>query len=522
MPGLLTTLLVVAAMMIGPTLGGPAVHAQDGGSVDPTGPTEAPATAQTPEMSELLDDILALAPADTCFTLTVGGSTVYHHNGDRDLIPASTQKLVTAAAALEVLGPDHTYSTRAVASTAPVGGVLDGDLHLVGGGDPLLVTDVYRLITDMSDDQAPSRFEDLADQIVASGITRITGSVLGDEGRYDSQRSVATWPQRYITQRQSGPLSALTVDDGYRIELPAPDSDRSPVWHRSEDPAATTARMLHDHLRIRGVEIAGEPTSGPSRSADVEIAALESAALPEILGQLLMESDNQTGELILKELGHAAGSAGSTAAGVNAVTDSLDSMGLSTDDLTIADGSGLDRDNQISCDDLVTILDSSGGPQGIIGQALPVAGVSGTLERRFTDSSLSGRLLAKTGRLSDVTALAGFTPMADDEMATFAYISNGEDVTADLMELQTHLLTVVSLFHPPCLGGGPAPVSVPVGPLAGQVALLGAAGGPAMVAPAAVLPLPLVAEHPAMSVAACGGEILVPRFEMVSTGPAGS
>lgn len=490
-------------------LGAPAARAQE---EVPTQQVVESGDAAVAELSDQLENMLSLAPADTCFTVAVDGTTVFRHNGDRDLMPASTQKLVTAAAALEVLGADHTYSTRALVASAPSGGVIEGDLHLVGGGDPLLVTDGFRMITDMGDDEAPTRFEALAERLVAAGVTRITGRVIGDEGRYDSQRTVATWPERYVSQRQSGPLSALTVDDGYRIELPPADSDRSPVWNLSEDPAADAARLLHDHLRVRGIEISGDPTSGPSGGADIEVAAVESAALPEVLSQLLVESDNQTGELILKEIGRAAGTQGSTDAGIAEVSDALGAMGLAPDDVTITDGSGLDRGNRISCDDLVMMLDSSGGPEGVIGRALPVAGVNGTLERRFADTPLAGRLTAKTGRLSDVTSLAGFTPMAGDSLATFAYISNGETVTADLMALQEHLLTVVSLFPAPCTGERPVPVAVPVGPLAGQVALLGTATGPLMVAASTLVPLTVVAEHPAMEVAACGGEGLKPLF----------
>ena len=468
----------------------------------PVGAQTDAAGSRAPELSVQLDDVLAFAPPETCFTLSVGGRTVYRHNGDLDLMPASNQKLVTAAAALHVLGADHVYRTRLLAAEEPSGGVIDGDIALVGGGDPLLVTDLFRLIDGMGDDQHPTRFEDLAEQVVASGVTRITGRVIGDESRYDAVRTVSSWPDRYVAQRQSGPLSALSLDDGYRIAVPPPDSDRAPVWHRSEDPAAHAARALHDHLVVRGVEIGGEPISGSAGARQVEVTGLDSAGLTDVLSQLLVESDNQTGELMLKEIGRELGGGGSTEAGIAAVNETLDQMGLTPGDVTVTDGSGLDRGNRISCDDLVALLDASGGPGGVIGQALPVAGTNGTLRGRFADSQLAGQLRAKTGRLSDVTSLAGFTPMLGDEVATFAYISNGEVVTADLLGLQEHVLNVVSLHHPPCEGEGPPPMPVPVGPLAAQASLLGMPAGPLAMAPAAALPLPVMGEHPALAVPA--------------------
>lgn len=465
------------------------------------------------DLASHLDAILALAPAHTCFTLAVDGTPIYSHNGERDLIPASNQKLITAGAALHVLGAEHTFRTRALAAAEPSGGVIDGDLVLVGGGDPLLVTDMFRVVDRIADEQHPTRFEDLAEQIVAAGITRITGSVVGDESRYDSARTVATWPERYVSQRQSGPLSALTVDDGYRIDLPPPDSEGPPVWHRTDSPAAHAAQALHAHLAIRGVEIVGSATVGTADGRDVEVASVSSAPLSDVLEQFLVDSDNQTGELILKELDVQAGGAGTTDGGIEAVGDTLDDLGLARGDVTITDGSGLDRGNRISCDDLVALLDATGGADGTIADALPVAASNGTLRRRFADTPLAGELRAKTGRLDDVTSLAGFTPMAGDEVATFAYISNGETVDADLMAIQEQLLLVTSLHHRPCTDGVPPPMPVPVGPLAGQASLLGLATGPVVVASTTLAPLPTVASHPAFAPPGCGGRSTTVAFE---------
>src|SRR5690606_35873154 len=111
-------------------------------------------------------------------------------------------KLLTATAALEELGPEHRFRTT-LKGAAPVDGVVAGDAALVGGGDPLLSTPDYAARFR----RQPQIFTDLttlADAVVDAGIRQINGSVVGDESRYDRERYVAGWPERYITQNQTG------------------------------------------------------------------------------------------------------------------------------------------------------------------------------------------------------------------------------------------------------------------------------------------------------------------------------
>src|SRR5690606_26542582 len=110
-------------------------------------------------------------------------------------------------------------------------------------------------------DQPLTFLDELADRVVASGVRHVTGGVVGDETRYDQARSVDSWPERYLSQDQVGPLSALSVDDGYRRTVP-PDGEGEPERERSAEPATDAAAALVELLRSRGVVVDGGPSTG--------------------------------------------------------------------------------------------------------------------------------------------------------------------------------------------------------------------------------------------------------------------
>jgi serine-type D-Ala-D-Ala carboxypeptidase/endopeptidase (penicillin-binding protein 4) len=367
-----------------------------------------------------LDMWVASVPAEVCVSVHAPDGVLYEHRVDEPMVPASTQKLLTATGALLELGPDHRFRTAVLAGAGPVDGVLAGDLAMVGGGDPLLHSADYvaryprqpRLHTDLGG---------LADAVVAAGVRRIEGAVVGDERRYDRERYVASWPGRYISQNQSGPLSALSVNDGF-ARFPTSPEDPGPLAPAA-DPAANAAAVLTRLLRDRGVEVAGEARSGDAPDGLVELASVESPPVVEIARQLLAESDNETGELLLKELGLLRGGQGSTGAGATALDAVLREAGIAADAAVVADGSGLSLENRVTCRLLIELLARPDtGPAMVEG--LAVAAQTGTLADRFGGSSLEGRLRGKTGSLNSVAALAGVVE-DDDATLTFAYVANG-------------------------------------------------------------------------------------------------
>ncbi len=387
-----------------------------------------PALIAAPVADRRLDaalaDLVARTPGSSCLTVHVSGRRVFAHNPDQALVPASLQKLVTATAALEALGPDATYSTSVVASAEPVDGVLAGDLYVVGGGDPLLMTDAYEAHFERQP-QIRTDMEALADRVVEAGLREVQGSVLGDESRYDRTRYVDLWPPRFVEQDQTGPLSALAVNDNFVAFPPTPDTfvpDEEPA----PEPARHAAAVLTDLLRARGVRIARDPGAGGAPAGATALAAVESPAMRDVTTQMLRESDNMTAELVVKELGLAAGTTGSTAAGTAAVVAELAGvaeLAALAPNTVVADGSGLAEENRQSCASVQAMLDRA-GPESILGRGLSVAGESGTLAMRFLDTPLAGRLRAKTGTLNQVAALAGFLDTIPGASVSFASIVN--------------------------------------------------------------------------------------------------
>jgi D-alanyl-D-alanine carboxypeptidase/D-alanyl-D-alanine-endopeptidase (penicillin-binding protein 4) len=380
----------------------------------------------------------AAVPAPGCLLVTLDDTPLYELRSDEPVIPASNQKLVTGAVALEVLGPDQRFATVVVAPEVS-GGVVTGDLTLVGGGDPLLATQPYLDWLAKAAKEVPqphTSFEALADAIVAAGVTSISGSVVGDESRYDAVRRVPTWPDGYRPSLEGGPLSALLVNDGFTSFVPVASA---------ADPAQHAAAVLTELLQARGVSVGGAPRSGAVPAGATEVARIESVPMAEVVGELLTTSDNNTGELLLKEVGLARGGVGSTAAGAEVVRQTLAGWGVPTAGVVVADGSGLDRGNRATCRELVAVLEQGGA---VVRAGLAVAGETGTLSDAFTNNPVRGKLRGKTGTLTGVKSLAGFLDVPDHELG-FALVLNVANADSAARPLWEQLGTAFATYPDP-------------------------------------------------------------------------
>lgn len=362
-----------------------------------------------------LDAFVATQPEDTCVHVRAG-DVRYDHRIEDPQAPASVQKLLTAVAALSELGPDTRFETEVLTGDV-VDGVVSGNLYVRGGGDPVLATAAY-MAREPNQPQIYSSVEALADAVVATGVTRIVGSVVGDESRYDQVRYNPAWPARFISQGQIGPVSALSVNDAFDYFPETASAGFGPA----PDPALYAAAVIDAALRARGVEIGAPPTSGGTPSGGEVLVTHRSPPVTDIVVQLLRESDNNTAEILLKELGRQRSGEGSFGTGQAAVEAILEEEGIDTGVVNVADGSGLATENVLTCDLAVDILEHAPTADAVRA-GLAVAGESGTLVRRWLGTGLEGKVRAKTGTLNQVTALAGFAETGEGP-ASFAVVVN--------------------------------------------------------------------------------------------------
>jgi D-alanyl-D-alanine carboxypeptidase/D-alanyl-D-alanine-endopeptidase (penicillin-binding protein 4) len=388
-------------------------------------PGELARVAADNELAEALEQLAAFIDGRSCLAVSVDGRPVSSWNGEVAVIPASTNKLLVAGAAIEVLGADYRFST-AVAAPAPVDGVVAGDVYLIGGGDPVLAAAGVQLDDEAS--SASTSLDALADAVVGAGITSISGAVVGDASRYDDEFVNPAWGSG-VAYVDAGPVGGLLVNDGRVVGRSA----------RQRDPGEAAAREFARLLRDRGVSVASGWRAGGVEPGAAVIATVDSAPLATIVSDMLIRSDNDTAEMLLKELGHTEAQPGTVAAGLEVLNRTVDSWGAPMDGVVFADGSGLSADNRLTCDTLVAVLDHLHDTPAVAG--LAVAGRSGTLIDELLGSPVEGRLRAKTGTLSnppaeadppEVKALAGYLDAPNGDVLQFALVLNGAGyVTAD-------------------------------------------------------------------------------------------
>lgn len=328
------------------------------------------------------------------------GEVVFSQNAGRSLAPASTAKLPLTYALLTALGPAFRIQTEVVGRGEQRGAVWHGDLVLVGRGDPTLSRgDLARL----------------ARLVRGKGIGRVTGSVVGDESWFDARRMAPGWKASFYIE-QSPPLSALVVDraryDG-RI---------------SRNPALAAAAVFREELARAGIP-AGRATTGGAGAYGLPLGAVVSPPLASMVRFMDRESDNFTAELLLKELGAVVAGRGSTVAGAQVVTRSLAAAGVPLAGVRISDGSGLSRLDRLTVNALVVLLEAAWSDPTVRGPfvaALPVAGISGTLEDRMRRPPARGRVAAKTGTTREASGLSGFVR----GRYAFAILQNGNPVSS--------------------------------------------------------------------------------------------
>lgn len=346
-------------------------------------------------------------PATSCAQVDWLGKSHLRVNADSQVIPASATKILTAVTALEVLTSTHKFTTTVKSSTTPLNGSVE-NLYFVGGGDPLVSRAEY-IATEKYKTLNPTSLESLADKIVSAGIRTVTGSIIVDDSRYDAIRFVDVWPSSFH-YTESGPLGALMSNDGVVIGQPT----------KPEDPALAAAAELRSLLAARGVTITGEPRRDIIPATAVDVAAIDSVPMTQVIQEMLVNSDNNTAEILMKEIGFVASRQGTTSAGIQKALETLTKKGIAPSTI-LKDGSGLSNLNRVSCADFNKLLSQYSKD---LPPLMAVAGETGTIRDMFDDSPMKGRLLGKTGTLNSVKALVGYLPVEASEPVVFSLILN--------------------------------------------------------------------------------------------------
>ncbi len=387
------------------------------------------------------------APSDTCLVAYLNDRVIFEELADRPLLPASLVKVATAAVFLDLAGPDYRFTTEVFiendAAAGVEGGVLEGDLYLRGGGDPVLSTPRY--VSRFHSPRAYTDITQLADTVASEltdlGIRVIDGAVVADESLYPEQErhyvdmrltaeGEPIWKESYVTRNQAGPLSALLLNDGYTRYGATPSSNT-----RAADPALHTARVFDDLLEARGFVIrnrSGKKVT-PPEDQRTSLSLIHSPPASRIVTRMLRFSDNTTAEMLYKEIGRLTGDGSGWRQATGASNQALlQILGLpeSTAGVQLADGSGLSYSNRLTCRTVADLLRQA-GPGSTLVEGLAVAGESGTLRNCSPGTpppgaaSPDGReVRGKTGTLNDAMALAGMAVAPNGDVITFALIAN--------------------------------------------------------------------------------------------------
>ena len=243
-----------------------------------------------------------------------------------------------------------------------------------------------------------------------------------------------SWNPRYIANFDISPLSALVVNKAFT-------STRPPAVAVS--PPAHAAGMLAGLLRARGVGV-GDTGTGKAPAAAPVVTSIDSPPLADVVAEILQNSDNLAAEMLVKEMSTRPGTPGSTTAGLAAVAERLRQLvGVTPEEMTAVDGSGLDRGDRLSCGLLQRVL-AQGGESGSLAQGLPLAGRNGTLFRRFLGTPAAGRVRAKTGSLEGVVGLSGYATGQGGYTLAFSLLANDLPSMSAGAGLQDRVANVLS------------------------------------------------------------------------------
>ncbi len=417
------------------------------------------------------------------------GETLYEQNADKYFLPASNMKLFTTALALAKLGPEYRFhTTLETRGTISSEGVLSGDLALVGRGDPNLSNRKFPYELKEEFDGPPEKvLAELADALVAKGVKKISGDVVGDDSYFPRERYPSGWEIDDMVWEYGAAISAIVVDDntvtlvltpgeqaGNPVQavltpgtldftvanevatsaadvksdlkltrepgsnvvvvkgtLPAKSGPRKLIL-AVEEPAQHAAATLKRLLEERGLKVGGVARArhdGGEMSGDPAVLAEHvSVPLGDSVKLVNKISQNLHSEMLLRTVARQKGVWATPDDLMKIPAEFYEAAGIAPGDVIQTDASGLSRHDLVTPRAIVTLLGYAQKQAwfGLYYASLPVAGADGTLEDRMKNTPAAGRIHAKTGSVEHVRTLSGFAETAGGRRLIFSFLSNNQ------------------------------------------------------------------------------------------------
>jgi D-alanyl-D-alanine carboxypeptidase/D-alanyl-D-alanine-endopeptidase (penicillin-binding protein 4) len=353
------------------------------------------------------------------------GKVLYDHGGNVPATPASTAKVLTAAALLSVTRPDDRIATQVVAGAKP------GEVVLIGAGDATLSAAGPGRPTSFAG--AP-RISDLATQLKRNSPSKITKVVI-DSSLYTGPGTAPGWQPGDVAAGYVASMTALMTDVG-RVD-PANSEERA---ERYPQPDLAAGRLLAARLGLpASAVVAGKAPAGAT-----VLASVRSAPIARLVEQMLLESDNVLAEALARQVAIEEKLPVSFDGSARAVTRVIGRLGVSTTGMHLYDGSGLSGQDKVPPAVLVAVLRAVASVDRptlhSLVPGLPVGGYDGTLDDRYLDGPAAvaaGSVRAKTGTLARVSSLAGIAEDKDGRLLVFAFLA--DDVDGSLLDAENAL-----------------------------------------------------------------------------------
>ncbi len=326
------------------------------------------------------------------------GKILGSHNISKGLVPASINKVVTIASLIEKSGIDYEYETKVYAGGGISHGDLEGNLIVVGGGDPSLGADVEPTGTDI--------IGEIVDELRKKGVRNILGKIEVDESIFPGPCTPPSW--------QSGDLSRAYGTGCHGFNYRRNCSGNASV----ANPSAVFISRLRDALRAAGINVSGR--EGYDSKHHKLLLTHRSPSVDEIMRSCMKRSDNLYAETMVRTLALLHGKEASTEAGTKLEAEYWRKKHLPMEGVVLVDGSGLSRSNRMTAEFMTALLKYMAGNVDFA-SFFPLAGQEGTLRNFLKDTPLDSYIALKTGSMNGIQCYAGYK-LDDDYAPTHAVV----------------------------------------------------------------------------------------------------